>query len=234
MTTRVCLVAVALLLLGACSAESDPESQTPAATAAPESTTVAAPTAEPAVADERPSLVETSVAFLDHLETGDYEQMVSLMTPSYRDESFGTTTAAQFWTFSSRFDWVPDVPADCGAVGTQVECSWAGADAVSAVLGYQKRSEFLFSYDDDGAVDDIIYFANDSELLVGFMSWVDENHPGSPACGATGEAFDAYYGGPGTLATADGEVFGAACAARMVDHAAEYRDSGLYLPPLDG
>ena len=106
------------------------------------------------------------------------------------------------------------------------------SDDLANVLGYEKRGEFLFSYE-DGAIVDIIYFTNDSEIIVAITGWVDENHPGAPPCAATAEELDAYYGEPGVLAAADGEIFGTACAERLVENAAEYRDSGLYLPPID-
>lgn len=236
------VLAAVVLIAGACgSGSEEPEAAQPTPTVEQQRTAEPSqPTAEPsqptavelAPPETGSSLVQRSLAFLDHLEAGDYEQMVALMTPAYRDVSFGTTTAAQFWTFSSRFDWVPDVAPECAAVGTQVECTWLGTDAVSRELGYRKRGELLFSYE-EGAIKDIIYFANDSEVVVAVIGWVDANYPGEPACAATAQEFDDYYGGPGVLAAADGEVFGEACAERMIEHAAEYRDSGLYLPPLD-
>lgn len=222
-----------LVILGACGSETASEAAQPTPTAADSSTTA---TPEPADAQPEPepsgtSLVDVSQAFIAHLEAGEYQEMVALMSAAYRDESFLTRTAAQFWTFTSRFSMTPDVATVCDAVGTQVECSWRGTDDVASVLGYQKRSEFLFTFD-EGAVDDIIYFANDSEILQGLTTWVDQNHPGELACAAAADDVDAHYGGPGELVAVDGEVFGASCADRLVANAAEYRDSGLYLPPL--
>ena len=224
---------VIALVAGACTDDSEPDAAAPTPT--PASTATERPaddpqTDEPPASPEAdPSRVASAQAFLGHLERGAHQELVALMTPAYRDTSFETRTAAQFWTFSSRFAWIPDAPTLCDEVAGQVECTWVGTDAVSRELGYSKRAGLLFSFD-DGAISDIIYFANDSEVLVAFTGWVDENHPGEPACGATAEESDAYYGGAGVLETADGEVFGEACAARLVEHAAAYRDSGFYQP----
>ena len=228
-------VAVLLILVGCAGDGDDPEQ---AAEPTPTATEVTVVTPEPVEAaptesaSSEPDLIGISRAFLDSLDAGDHQAMVALMDPAYRDESLGSSTIAQFWTFTSRFARVASTPASCDAVGTQVECSWRGSDDLANVLGYEKRGEFLFSYE-DGAIVDIIYFTNDSEIIVAITGWVDENHPGAPPCAATAEELDAYYGEPGVLAAADGEIFGTACAERLVEHAAEYRDSGLYLPPID-
>ena len=240
----LCFVALAVLAAGCGSSSSPDAAPEPTATAvesateSSEATATDEPTAVPAEAADDGETDRTvgddeiaiGMAFIDSLGSGDHELVVSYLTDEYQASSLGTLTAGQFWTLTSRFNQVADAPIDCRAIAFQVECVWLGTDDLSRILGYRIRPAYLFEFDGD-LISDIIYFSNDSETFVAAATWIDENHPGSPLCRASAEELDEYYGGPGALTTPDGEVFGEACATRMILHAPEYLESGRFIPP---
>lgn len=241
MRRRVRVLAAVVAVLGvigaACGSDDATEStqEEPPATATVAAEPPATATTPPVEVAATPGEAELAVAaeFFDHMESGDYESLVSLMTPEYRDVSFGIQTAAQFWTFTSRFQPVPDEPTQCEIVDVDVACSWKGTDNLTRVLGYQLQADYLFSFE-DGAISDIGYMANDPQTFFAMATWLDEEYPGEPGCTAGSEELNAYYGGAGVLVTDHGEVFGAACADRMVDRGAEFRDSDRFVPPPEG